>query len=499
MKPLHDDSCTSKKPSSLSSTILDYYNKYGQNRDLEKYLRFRRCGRSSSEESGSVNFIPENTAGASSKSLENLHILHSNLDFEKNANKSRSSESLGDNKTKTSSPRNDGTQSARLAPNKVVNKEEAETASATKPEKSDEVKVQIKNAHKTKSKKSWNWNMESNIEITFPQPVQQPFYAPASYAPCVAEAIPPAQQKLALENSETQTNESAATDQGNESANYPKTPMRPLEKQLKFDCVPPQERPTSAASSIASVSNKQRLEWDSMADIGYDRSSEPSHSRSLDSMTSFERSTLRKFFAERGLSFDENIVVIGKKKSSAKLDKSTSKSADTQTPIPASELSRKQSKDKWESAFRKILDEKHKQMVQSNDFVPTGNSKRLWESALKKFRAKYGNRINESDLCITKPEIHSTPNIETSQKTTDVSKGAIPKVFDSQLPHKADKSIETNQADLIKKIDFLEKSCQTSMISLASKECQAESTNNESRGEWIIFFMDHHNIFFFLL
>lgn len=465
----------SKKPSSLSSTILDYYNKYGQNRDLEKYLRFRHCGRSSSEDSNSV-IIPENTEGASSKSLENLHILHSNLDFEKNTQKSRSSDSLGGNKTKTISPRSDGTQSARLNTNKEEIKEPAETSKSEKPE---EVKVQIKNAHKSKSKKSWNWNMESNIEITFPQPVQQQLYA-HSYAPCVAEAIQPAQQKLALENSETQTSESAATDQGIQSANFPKTPMRPLEKQIKFECVPPQERPTSAASSIASVSNKPRLEWDSMADIGYDRSSEPSHSRSLDSMTSFERSTLRKFFAERGLSFDENIVVIGKKKSSGKLDKSTFKSADTQTPIPASEISRKQSKDKWESAFRKILDEKHQQMVQSNNSAPPGNSKRLWESALKKFRAKYGNRINESDLCITKPEIHSTPNIEMSQNPKDVSKGAIPKVIESQLPHK----VETDQAPAIRKIDFLEKSCQTSLISLASKECQAESTTNESRGEF---------------
>lgn len=479
MKPAQDDSCTSKKPSSLSSTILDYYNKYGQNRDLEKYLRFRRCGRSSSEESGSVNFN-FNTEGASSKSLENLHVLHSNLDFEKNSQKCRSSESLGDSKTKTSPPRNDGPQSARLA----TNKESAETTSPIKPaEKSDEVKVQIKNAHKSKSKKSWNWNMESNIEITFPQPAQQQLYA-QSYAPLVAEAIQPAQQKLALENSETQTNEVAATDQDIKNANFPKTPMRPLQKQIDFECVPPQERPTSPASSIASVSNKQRLEWDSMADIGYDRSSEPSHSRSLDSMTSFERSTLRKYFAERGLSFDENMVVIGKKKSSTKSDRSTYKSANTQTPIPASELPRKRGKDKWETAFRKILDEKHKEMVQSNNCVATGTSKRLWESALKKFRAKYGNRINESDLCITKPEIHSTPNIEASQKLPDVSKGAIPKVINSQLPHKVNPEfVDTIQGAAMKKINFLEKSCQTSTISLASKECQAEVTINESRGK----------------
>lgn len=37
----------------LSSTVLDYYYKYGENRDLEKYLRFKRSTNKSSSDSSS--------------------------------------------------------------------------------------------------------------------------------------------------------------------------------------------------------------------------------------------------------------------------------------------------------------------------------------------------------------------------------------------------------------------------------------------------------------
>lgn len=78
-------------------------------------------------------------------------------------------------------------------------------------------------------------------------------------------------------------------------------------------------RPSSANSSIVSMGmpNKPRLEWDSLGDVGYDKSVEANGGAltaasggSVQNMSTFERATLRKFFAERGLVFDENLAAI---------------------------------------------------------------------------------------------------------------------------------------------------------------------------------------------
>lgn len=85
------------------------------------------------------------------------------------------------------------------------------------------------------------------------------------------------------------------------------------------------QRPTSANSSIVSMGmpNKPRLEWDSLGDVGYDNRSSGGEANGASSataaaisgnghpnMSTFERTTLRKFFAERGLAFDEKFVAI---------------------------------------------------------------------------------------------------------------------------------------------------------------------------------------------
>lgn len=473
------DEHSKKKSSSLSSTILDYYNKYGQNRDLEKYLRFRKYGRSSSGESSSLHLSPEHPDIVEAKSLENLSIIHSNLDFNNKLQKSRSNESLStkksarntDEKILSGKPK----ELSKSADEGQTHKQLTENASSPKVE---DVKIQIKNAHKSKRKKSYNVNMESNIEISFPQPnqiiyrtISNPEIFPTNN---VLSTVP---VRSILESSETQTDFSLIATSDTNKTEFPETPLRPLKKQTNLKCPPvvaEDVRPTSAASSSASISNKQRLEWDSMADVGYDKSTEAS-SKSLDySLTTFERATLKKFFAERGLSFDENIIVVGTKKMT-NIQKLNTQEQEVKDRENCDFLKTKQTKDKWENAFRKILEEKHTaESVKKSKSEPSIAGRQLWESALKKFRYKYGGRINESDLCITNPEIHSTPIMAGPQLKPDISKGAIPKtkkIIAESMPHV--KSVATNTLDCI---DQSDKSCQTNMVSVRSTECQVESS-----------------------
>lgn len=98
--------------SGLTKEILDYYYKFGQNRNLEKYLRLRRnrnYQKSSSE--GSINTSLANADDnyfkniVTSKSLDNLTLRRNQSDEEENGNKMKNDERK-QNKVKIKSPKN---------------------------------------------------------------------------------------------------------------------------------------------------------------------------------------------------------------------------------------------------------------------------------------------------------------------------------------------------------------------------------------------------------
>lgn len=407
----------SQMPSALSSTILDYYHKYGRNRDLEKYLRFRN--RSSSGNS-SIQLSPiDDRIG---KSMENINILESCLEPEKNIPKSKSTDSLN--------------KSGHLNSDRLMEKSKSKSPIADK-------QIKLTATKSVKSKKKYNINMDTSIEITLPQQLPQPSYqqqqAPKQFNPILTQHDF-AQQKIEFGTIETQT----------EQIEYPKTP-----NQSEFDVVEIPARPSSVASSAASVSNKQRLEWDSMADVGYYKSTESSN---LTNLTEFERKALKKFFASRGVSFDDEMVVFANK---SKLSNSV--------PELTKQAEKARTREKWEFAFQKILEEKYAKRNEKCKDQKVDDRKRLWQSALVKFREKYGTHFNpESDLCITEPAVHSTPIL------SDSSKGAIPKVKSKLLDTKS-------QTDNVQKLRIaqVEKACQTSMVTTSSKECQVDGTASD--------------------
>ncbi|KAG4070649.1 hypothetical protein HA402_013569 [Bradysia odoriphaga] len=366
-------------PSALSSTILDYYHRYGRNRDLERYLRFRNRSSSGS----SIQLSPTNDSRVG-KSLENINILESCVESEKSLQKSKSSESIN--------------RSGRSKPE--VTTGQCENSADTSD---NQIKLTTKKA--LKSKKKFNINMDTHIEIMLPQQLPHSSHQQVEQQQPSFDALTHhdfSQQKSEFETSETQT----------ERIEFPKTPNR-----SEFDAIDVPARPSSVASSAASISNKQRLEWDSMADVGYYKSTDDNK---LTNLTEFERRALRKFFNSHGLNFDDEILVFAEEKYAKRNAKNKEGKVDP---------------------------------------------KRLWQSALVKFREKYGTQFNpESDLCITEPTVHSTPIL------SDSSKGAIPKVRSILLD-----AIKTENEPS----EHVEKACQTSMVITSSKECQVDETTSD--------------------
>ncbi|XP_037033336.1 uncharacterized protein LOC119072254 [Bradysia coprophila] len=402
-------------PSALSSTILDYYHRYGRNRDLERYLRFRNRSSSGS----SIQLSPTNDSRVG-KSLENINILESCVESEKSLQKSKSSESIN--------------RSGRSKPELTTG--QCENSADTSD---NQIKLTTKKA--LKSKKKFNINMDTHIEITLPQQLPHSSHQQVEQQQPSFDALMHhdfSQQKSEFETSQTQT----------ERIEFPKTPNR-----SEVDAIDVPARPSSVASSAASISNKQRLEWDSMADVGYYKSTD----NQLTNLTEFERKALKKFFNSHGLNFDEEILVFAGK---AKLSNSV--------PELTKRTEKARIREKWEAAFQKILEEKYAKRNAKNKEGKV-DPKRLWQSALVKFREKYGTQFNpESDLCITEPTVHSTPIL------SDSSKGAIPKVRSILLD-----TIKTESSTEKEPSEHVEKACQTSMVITSSKECQVDETTSD--------------------
>lgn len=407
------------KKSTLSATVLDYYKKYGQNRDLEKYLRVRKQNSSKSSSDGSLHNFERNASAAEAervrRSLQKLCI--------------------DENKEKIpSSPQTKSQEEIKSA----GGGRSASTDRVTPPK----VKVEKKGQFRKKSKsKSYNMNLESSIEITLPSTQSMPeLLQQSSKASLPLHQSPktsiPSPRKICFESCETQT-----------EVEPPEERLKdlPATKKLVVPVTEDRATETSPASSIASA--KVRLEWDSMADVGYNKIID-FKSQSNSNLSTFEKNALRKFFAKRGLKFDNNLVIIASPDQSKKLNKhDMAKSA-----IEIREL---QGNEAWsEEAGRKSDSRKKLSTPQRS-----GKNKQLWGEALSKYRQKYAalprpsnSKVDATDstdrsLSLLNPQGHSTPFNES-----EPSRRSKAKLNDNPVSH--------------------EKSCQTSAVQLEAKEVQ---------------------------
>lgn len=418
------------KKSKLSSTVLDYYYKYGQNRDLERFLRLK--GQNSSKSSSDNSF--KNSEGDLPKrndrivtSMEKLSLTEDKSN--KSARESKAAQSAGD---LSGSPKVKG----------------------TKPKEGNiRIGKKLRDSVQGKSKsKSYNLNLESSIEINLPPSYSMPILP----LPKDCEIAKQPTNKSLFESTETQTDVENVDSPPKHLKTITKdsTTEKPLPLISVTECaeVPPKiiDEPksmteniqeSSPASSVAST--KIRLEWDSMADIGYSKVID-FKSQSNSNLTTFEKNALTKFFAKRGLNFDDSLVIVA--------------SPNKQSPLQ---------KRKFTRSAIEMRDAK-KMQTQLKNTSPI-DSKQLWENAIEKYRQKYGKAkrnvtahlsANTSDCnpftSLSMPTHHSTP----------VASSTCYEPKEAKLP--------TENLEGMPKIDREEKSCQTSDVSVEAIGIQVE-------------------------
>lgn len=236
----------------LSKQILDYYYKFGQERNLERYLKLNRSLGSKSSSDGSldqhsgrrrsVHFAPQ-PARERSKSMDCL-------DREKKEEKLVQTES-----TSYQSCEGSGGE-------EVEQSSSSEMIVATEEAKEQQRRVTVK--RDKEGRKSYQINVESKVEIAFPTQF---------YQAMTAGMVFPGQQDVVKETPIVVQVVSVPQPQQieEEKKEIEETPIEvSFNQTLKNQSTISEFQPVSPASSIAS--NKQRLEWDSLGDVGYQRS-----------------------------------------------------------------------------------------------------------------------------------------------------------------------------------------------------------------------------------
>lgn len=424
------------KKSKLSSTVLDYYYKYGQNRDLEKYLRLKRCNssKSSSDCSSTKNIECNNLSGESERAAKSLEKLN-----------------LSDRKSKQKTGENRETKSSdNLSDNSKA------TNSQTKKSDGHRIKIEKKTRETIKGKsksKSYNLNLESSIEINLPPSCSMP--------------ILPFQKENETNKQSTQTFFYETTETQTEVYSPKRLEAKPLEmaseqKSLEKPIVPARisappplvaEEPksltdniqeSSPASSVASA--KVRLEWDSMADIGYNKIID-FKSQSNSNLTTFEKNALTKFFAKRGLNFDDNLVIVASPDKLSPLQKRKF----TQSAIEMREAKQLQSSMK--------------------DASPLSN-KQLWENALVKYRQKYGKEKRIEAMAAKNAPVSTqmVPNTTDSIRFTSLAEANHSTPVAGTSAESKSKNLEIEVA----KLSLIEKACQTAVIDVEAIGVQVE-------------------------
>lgn len=459
--------------SKLSSTVLDYYYKFGQNRDLEKYLRVKRRSPSKSSSDSSL----KNYASADSSTLDCKRITKSMEKLNSSDPKIRFADQDEKN---TSGSRRTGKSNAELTENELKSKQKSNEPQPIKIEK----KTQQQWKGKSKSK-SYNFNMESSIEINLPSTSSMPAL------PVSTQTIDSSQKSYQiavpqLETIETQTDSVLIDTETSKEVQIDRNERitssnvnAPISERQSDRFKSTAEAPateglqeTSPASSVASAA-KVRLEWDSMADIGYNRFID-FKSQSNSNLTTFERSALTKFFARRGLNFDDNLVILAPPASSTTM-------IDNKSPLQKRKFTQSAIEMRETQKIRADLTPSTKKLSPATD-------KQLWERALMKYREKYGNisskvtnesgedRSNASHF--TAPPHHSTP------LPSDMSKINLCNTGDDGDKSKY-KTIEIDTQKVQQPVSpppppvsppqYNEKWCQTSLIDVKAIGIQAES------------------------
>lgn len=217
------------KDNALSKSIIEYYLNHGRNRDLERFLRLRSRSSSNISDISEEFQINEKIV---SKSMENLKLTN------------KITEKVSPGFIKTVSQ-----------PETEKGSDKTKESSKTEPHN---IKVKLKHGQKEKH----NFNVESIIEINFSAHNPPQILSSDSIQPMSSQC----ELKPISYSTDTQTQQNESTSM--ETSNV-EDPIQPTLQKLKTNSPKSINHPEQSISpsSVASE-NKQKLEWDSLGDLG---------------------------------------------------------------------------------------------------------------------------------------------------------------------------------------------------------------------------------------
>lgn len=320
-----DNLVKNEKNPRVSDSIVSYFWNHGHNRGIEKFLKLR--SRSNSDSSvNNLNNVKHRSIEKLTKSLENV-------------SKNNSKDSMSNSKdSKLSASKKE------LRDEKVKSNELLENIDKTSD--NNNIKVSVKqHSEKTtvKTKSPYNFNVESIIEINMP----------TSFLQQVTEAKSVENLK-SIVCSETQTS--------NAMVFIEELPESTTKLKNNLLAVSPSD------SSVASISNKQ-MEWDALADIGYEKYSLCNANELDDS----EIKALKNYFYKQGKRFDEKVVVLRNK--NVDLQQECKKMEEEEHKHRLSVI--KKNREKWQNIYEKYKEKYQQTKLDFTDVPPSTSTPKL--------------------------------------------------------------------------------------------------------------------------
>lgn len=409
----------------LSDSIVSYFWNHGHKRGIEKFLKLKSRSNSDSSVSN-LNNVKHRSIEKLTKSLENVSDSTMNKDLTKSLLKKEASgenfksKELLENIDKTSDKNNI----------KVFFKQQSE-----------------KNTVRTKT--PYNFNVESVIEINIPTSFSQQVTKAESIENLNSIACPEIKTLNAMVFAE-------------------ELPESTIKLNNNLLAVSPSD------SSVASISNKQ-MEWDALADIGYEKYSLCNANELDDS----EIKALKTYFYKQGKSFDEKVVVLRNKNTDLKQDRNN-KMEDEEHKDRLGVI--KKNREKWQNIYEKY---KEKYQLTKSDFIDVPSSSTPKLILLKKDESsqtsviKNRTRSTQANNEMYNPNLLSRNFIKLDSELLNLDQN-----FGTETPHESE-TAASFEFVAIKRKSSKEKSITHSMTASSNSFVSTNNSINMSYNEEI--------------
>ena len=360
-----------KKDHRVSASIVSYFYNHGHDRGIEKFLKLR--SRSNSDSSVSqINYTKHPSIEKLTKSLDNVSVSTINNSHKSNLYDSKIILLKEDH------------QDECVKSNELLE-------DIDKTSENLDIKVSVKQ-NSEKNKSPYDINFESVIEINMPTSccVQQKTKAESK------------QNSKSIISSETQTSNTMKLTK--------ETPKSTSKLKNTMLAVSPSD------NSVASISNKQ-MEWDALADIGYEK-------YSLCEMKAHKQ----------GKSFDEKIIVLRNKNIDLQLECKKMEEEEHKLRLCAI----KKNKEKWQNVYDHYKEKYQHSKLDFSDMNPSTSTPKL---VLQKYYEKSSQTSlikNSSRSTQVNNELYNLNQFSSNFKTSDSELFNYNESVFTETPHQSE-------------------------------------------------------------